>query len=139
MPFRKDFTHKDSADPLSSTRPLMAEISPGMPIKQLDSESVFHEKDFLQDLLKHNVDDNLDNLFEAFTLCHPGKAQPTSSELCCAHKEDEVLLDFSRKCYFVYDKNDVPENPSQYYFKYKNNKFVYNIIGINIIIVFNIV
>lgn len=89
------------------------------------------EKNFIEDLLNPRCDENLDNLLEAMALCHHGKAQPSSPDLSCERKEDEVILDFCRKCFFVYDKNDMPDNPSQYYFKFKNNKYVYNIIGVN--------
>jgi magnesium-transporting ATPase (P-type) len=95
------------------------------------SHDLKNEKRFIDDLLKPTCDENLDCLFEAMSLCHPGKAQPSSSELSCGRKEDEVILDFCRKCFFVYDKNDMPDNPTQYYFKFKNKKYVYNIVGIN--------
>lgn len=93
---------------------------------------MFHnERDFLQDLLKNNSDQNLDSLFEALTLCHSARTQTNSMKIVCAKREDEVILDFSKKCYFVFDKTDNPENPTQYYFKYKTQKLVYNIFGIN--------
>lgn len=95
-------------------------------------EHLYHnERDFLQDLLKLNSDQNLDSLFEALTLCHGARTQLSSNRIICGRREDEVILEFCKKLYFVFDKTDNPENPSQYYFKYKTQKLVYNIFGIN--------
>lgn len=91
----------------------------------------FNERDFLQDLLKTDSNHNLDSLFEGLTLCHGARIQSKTNKIICGRREDEVILDFSKKCSFVFDKTDNPENPTQYFFKYKTQKLVYNIFGIN--------
>jgi len=114
---------KFGQSPLTSNRS-PAEINP--------YEHLYNtERDFLQDLLKTNSDKNLDCLFESLTLCHGARTQVNSTKIISGRREDEVILDFSRKLSFVFEKTDNPENPSQYYFKFKTQKLVYSIFGIN--------
>jgi len=128
--FRNDINKIDENFPLKNN--LASPLNSNRSLESSPYQYLYHtERDFLQDLLKANSDLNLDSLFEALTLCHGARTQLSSSKVICSRREDDVILDFSKKCYYVFDKTDNPENPSQYYLKYKTQKLVYTIFGIN--------
>lgn len=111
--------------------------------KELDKsltyiDFIYDQDDFFSDFYKSKkVKGNFEfqELFECFSLCHSSKSRisPYTKQIFyeSEHKEEEVLLEFSKNCNFVYERSDNLQNPEEYYIFYKNFKYKYHLMGIN--------
>lgn len=60
-----------------------------------------------------------------------GSPPAIDPRLVFRNKEEQVVLDFSRYCGFLFEKPEPLESPSQYFLRMKGNKLVYSVYAIN--------